>query len=359
MQKINKFKKILIINIFGIGDVLFTTPIIENIKMQCPSCEIGYIANKRTKMLLENDQRIDKVFVFDRDDFVVICKKSKIQYIKKCLDFIKQIKSYNYDCVLDLSLSTVMGLLTMLAGIKTRIGFNYKNRGFFLNNKIELKGYQDKHIVEFYGSLLEKIGIKMFKNKLNINISSDTKKWVESFLKEQKLDQSKILIGLVPGGGASWGKESSFKRWPAEKYAKIADNLIEKLNAEIILFGGAYEVGLCQGIADSMNNPVKIAAGKTNLEQFIAISGKCSLLILNDGGPLHMAVAAGARTVSIFGPVDENVYGPYPKEGHSVITSNVSCRPCYRNFRTAKCEHFSCLNNITVEDVMRKVEELL
>ena len=72
-----------------------------------------------------------------------------------------------------------------------------------------------------------------------------------------------------------------------------------------------------------------------------------------------MAVAAGAKTVSLIGPVDENIYGPYPMTGHGVVTKEIACRPCYRKFRRADCDHISCLRQITVDEVFKKVEEIL
>ena len=82
-------------------------------------------------------------------------------------------------------------------------------------------------------------------------------------------------------------------------------------------------------------------------------------MIVNDGGPLHIAVAAGVQTASIFGSVDETVYGPYPIGSHIVIKKEIACRPCYQRFRKAACGHISCLNQITVEEVLERIEEIL
>jgi hypothetical protein len=72
-----------------------------------------------------------------------------------------------------------------------------------------------------------------------------------------------------------------------------------------------------------------------------------------------MAVAAGARTASIFCPVNEKIYGPYPPQGHTIMTHDVSCRPCYRRFRRASCDHISCLARLSVEEAFQQVEGML
>jgi ADP-heptose:LPS heptosyltransferase len=167
------------------------------------------------------------------------------------------------------------------------------------------------------------------------------------------------VIGIVPGGGASWGKESRFKRWPLEKYAKLADKLIEKFSATTILMGDKSEEDLCSQVSAAMSRQPLMACGKTTITQFAALTQRCSLLIVNDGGPLHIGVAAGVKTVSIFGPVSEEVYGPYPIGNNAVITKEIACRPCYRRFRRASCDHISCLNQLTVEEVLERIKGVL
>jgi len=72
-----------------------------------------------------------------------------------------------------------------------------------------------------------------------------------------------------------------------------------------------------------------------------------------------VAVSAGVKTVSIFGPVDPQVYGPYPMANHTVVQKLLPCQPCYRRFRMANCGHISCLGELSVEEVYRKVQNIL
>ena len=143
------------------------------------------------------------------------------------------------------------------------------------------------------------------------------------------------------------------------KNIKLADKLIEKFCATIILMGDKNELDLCTEVSEAMFQRPVMACGQTTISQFAALARECSLTIVNDGGPLHIAVAVGAQTASIFGPVDEEVYGPYPKGNHIVISNQLACRPCYQRFRRASCEHVSCLNQLTVEKVLKSIEGVL
>ena len=354
-----KPERILLINIFGIGDVLFTTPLISNLKYHFPKSFIGYIANRRTAGFLEGHPKIDKVFVYDRDEYQNFLKKSRLDFFKKFLSFQREIKREKFDCVIDLSLNSFMNFLTWSCGIRTRVGFNYKNRSPFLTTKVRLDGYEGRHVVTYYLGLLEELGLDVHTRELEFPLKEQDLNWADEFLKRWGVSPKVRLIGLVPGGGASWGKDAVYKRWPPEKYAKLADKIVEKFSADIILLGDEKEVELCREVSGLMHHPPFTACGKTTPGQFAALLKRCTVNIVNDGGPLHVAVAVGARSISIFGPVDERVYGPYPAGGHSVVSKNLSCRPCYRRFRMAECGHISCLREINVEDVFGKVEEIL
>jgi len=353
-------KKILIINIFGIGDVLFTTPLISNLKVCYPDIKIGYICNQRTADILRQNSKVDQIFICDSHAYNEACQESKILAFKKMMEFLRQIRKEKFDISIDVSMSRFTNCVTWLCGVKCRVGFQYKNRNCFLHKKFPLKGYEDKHVVEYYLSLLEELGIPVKMRDLELNISQSDDDWSCQFLQKHLGGGGcRPVIGIVPGGGASWGKDAVYKRWSPEKYAKLADNLIEKFSATIILMGDQSELALCAQVDRAMMHASVLAAGETTIGQFAALARRCSLMIVNDGGPLHIAVAAGAKTASIFGPVDERVYGPYPPGNHIIIKKDLVCRPCYRRFRKAQCDHISCLDQLTVEDVLEGIKKAL
>lgn len=356
-MSLNTSKKFLIINIFGVGDVLFTTPMIRNIKLNDPAAVIGYVSNNRTAELLQNHPDVNRVYIYEKDDLTALWRTSKIKFFKAVLDLVHAIKKDDYDIAFDVSLNKYVGLLTFLAGVKIRIGFDYKGRGLWLTQKVKLFGYERKHVIEFYLELLEKIGIRVQERVMSLSVRSEDKKWAEDFLRTNNVGAGEKLVALIPGGGASWGTAAGYKRWSAENYAKLADKVIEKNHAKIILISDAHEAALAHEAASKMAAiPVK-AIGVATLGQFVALVSKCRLALVNDGGPLHVAVAVGVKTVSIFGPVDEIVYGPYPKKNHEVVIARIPCRPCYRRFRVANCTHRKCLRCISVEDVLEKIGE--
>ena len=351
--------KILIINPFGIGDVLFTTPMISNLRRAYPQACIAYIGNRRTADFLSRNAKINRVFVYERDEFFDIYKKDPLKFFKKWWVFVQEIRKQEFDVVFDLSLNSTFGFICRLCGIPKRIGYDYRGRGRFLTNQFPLEGYEGRHVVEYYLDLLRFMDIAVTHKGMEFFMTDLDEDWAKQWLKNQGIDSSKPVVAVVPGGGASWGDQAKNKRWPAQKYVELTDKIIAQCNAAVILMGDVKEEPMCLEIARLARFHLYSVAGKTSLVQMASLFKQCGLVIANDGGPLHVAVASGVRTVSIFGPVDETVYGPYPMEGHVVIKKGLACQPCYRRFRMSDCKHLSCLQELSVEDVFRKVNQIL
>lgn len=355
-------KKFLVINPFGIGDVLFTTPVIRAIKNTYPDAFIGYWCNERVAGLLRSNPKINVIFALSRGDIKKIYNKSRLEGISKSLSLLRKIKKEKFDTCIDLSLEHHYSLVAKLLGIRRRIGFNYKKRGRFLTDRIDLDGYNSKHVVEYYLDLLTNIGIKPQGYNLDLNVLEANKIKSKNLLRYYGVTNDDLLIGIAPGAGGSWGRDASLKHWPAIKFAQLANRIRDDFKAKIVILGDGSERPIADIIVNIMQHKSIDLVGKTTLEELAAIISNLGVLITNDGGPLHIAVALGVKTISIFGPVNDLVYGPYPQDAnhHIVLKSNLDCRPCYRNFRLDPCQrNKECLEAIEVEQVLEAVRRLI
>jgi len=354
-------KKILIINPFGIGDVLFTTPVIRALKESYPDSFIGYWSNSRVKPVLVNNPAVNKVFALSRGDIKKLCQESFLSGFWNLLKLIFSLKKGRFDICFDFSLDHRYSLLAKLIGIRRRVGFNYKGRGRFLTDKINLDGYSRKHAVEYYLDLLKFLNIRPQSNCLELKILAEDEIKAKDILSAGKIEEGDLVIGVFPAAGGSWGKDSGYKHWPALKFAQLADKLIDKFNAKIVILGDLSERRITDVVINAMRNKPLDLAGKVNLEVLPAVIKNCNLFVSNDGGPMHIAAALGVKTVSIFGPVSELVYGPYPEHrNHVVLKWDMPCRPCYNNFRLPVCgKDKECLKSISVDEVFEAVKKLL
>jgi len=344
-------RRVLIANIFGIGDVLFTTPLIATLRREFEGVEIDYLSNARTKDIVRDIPGVGGNFIYEKDDFSDLWRSSKAGFFKAVSRLFTGVRKKKYDAVFDFTLSREFGLFFALCGIRRRIGLDYKGRGMFLTDKIPLEGFEGRHVAEHYLDLLAPLGV--FSPVKEMRIIPDEKSSAEAgeYLKEK--GGPSPLVAVIPGGGASWGGHASRKRWQAEGFARTADILAENAFA-VAVMGDTSEQALCQSVAEKMKNDPVFVENNLDLGTYAALLARCELVLCNDGGPLHMAVALGVRTVSIFGPVDEAVYGPYPpSDRHRVITAQeLECRPCYGRFKLPECDKDNkCLADIRAEKV--------
>jgi ADP-heptose:LPS heptosyltransferase len=360
MRKNKKIKNILIINPFGIGDVLFSLPLTETLRNNFKDAFICYICNKRTRDILRSNPDIDEVTVFEKDEYRDLFKKSKKEFFGRFFGLLSGIRKKRFDLAVDLSMGHQYSFFLMFLGVPLRIGFNYKGRGRFLTHKLDFSGFENKSIAEYYMDILSLIGIERKREAgIKINTSEDDKNFVNDFLISRNMDNGKKTVCIAPGGGMSFGKNKiNFKRWDAEGFSRLSDMISENLGANVMLIWGPGEEGLIKEITDNTVHKPAVAP-PTTVTQMAELMRRSDVCVCNDAGPLHVAVGSGCRTVSVFGPSDERVYGPYPFEGHEVVTSKVECRPCYVKFKLPECDHRKCLKNIKPQDVFEAVKRIL
>ena len=351
-------KKILLINPFGIGDVLFTTPVIRALAEAFPGARLGYWCNERVQEVLKNNPRLARIIALSRGDLKKKFSVSAMSGVRSFWGLMSDIRREHFDISLDFSLEHRYSLVSKLCGIPERIGFDYRQRGRFLTHKFPLEGYRGKHVIEYYLGLLEALGISLSgAPRMELFLSQESRDRADQLL--GKADAP--FVGIACAGGQSWGKDARYKYWGAQKFAILADILARRHKAKpLILASKEEEAVSCQVVKGMQEEPLDLT-GRLSLEELCAVIAKLKLLITNDGGPLHIAVALGVPTVSLFGPVDERVYGPYPEsDKHVVVRRRLSCSPCYRDFRFAGCfNERRCLADITVEEVYQRAKELL
>ena len=356
---LEKFSRILIVNPYGIGDVLFTTPLIRKVRQAFGHCYLACLLGSRTREILEKNPNVDEIFIFDKGKF----DKSSLNIrFKMVFSLLSVLRKRHFDLMFDISNAPEYSFFAkVFLRIKTRVGFDYKKRGRFLTHRLKLTGYQDKHIIEYYMDLARFLGIKINNDKkTDLYLSSEDIEFSKTFLKSHGCVEGERLLCVLPGGGGSWGKDAIYKHWPKENFAQVSNQAFQLLGLKTLILGGPEEISLCKQLEHLINHNCINACLKSTLRQSAALMARCQVVFCNDSGPLHMAKSQGIKTVSIFGPVDEKVYGPYPLLSEDkVLTACVNCRPCYRNFKFTKCRQQKCLSEIKPEEAFEAIKARL
>ena len=334
-------KRILIVNVNWIGDVIFSTPFIKAIRDAYPDGYIACLLHPRCADILKGSPRMDEIIIYDEEGKHrgIIGKLMLVSYLRKL----------HFDIAFILHRSFTKAFLTFLAGIKERIGYPTKYRGLLLTRTIGMPE-EEVHKVEYFLGLARGTGIKVRESSYEFFVEDADRESMNKFLKRHGVTDKDRLIVLCPGG--NWGP----KRWPKKSFAKLADMLAAGLSAKIVLSGAKKDAVLVEEIRGMMKSIPVISCGLTTLKELGALLERADLVVANDSGPMHLAVAMKSNVIALFGPTSPGLTGPYGKGNYRVIWKTEECEvPCY----DVTCSDNRCMALITVEDVFEEAKKVL
>jgi 3-deoxy-D-manno-octulosonic-acid transferase/heptosyltransferase-1 len=341
---------ILIVKLSAIGDVVHTLPLLEVLRKNFPSARIDWVVEEEAGQLIEGHEGIDHVIISHRKSWQKRLLKLREQSaaLKEIVRFLKELRSHEYDLVIDLHGLFKSGILTGISRGKRKMGFTGGREGssLFLTEKPYYVDY-DQHALDRYlkGADYLKCSKDSWKGK--IPISRSDKETVDTFIREYGLKDEKFLA-INPM--ARW----ETKLWEPSKFSMLADRVQKELCCKVIFTGSKQDRGSIDKIIHGMSKKPINLTGRTSLKELAYLYSKCALLITTDTGPMHIAAAMGCPVVALFGPTAPWRTGPYGKV-HRVIRDETECSPCFKK----SCSHMTCMKNITAEKVFDTVKEFL
>jgi heptosyltransferase-2 len=340
-----EFKRILIVRTDRIGDVLLSTPVIKALRDGNPSAYISMMVSPYTKDIVEGNPYLDEVIIYD--------KESKHKSWQASFKFALNLKKKKFDLSLILHPTNRVHLVTYFAGIPKRIGYDRKF-GFLLTDRVKhTKQLGEKHELEYSLDLVRYLGIEPKDKNMFMPIKPDSEKWIEELFKQEGINKSDKLLAIHPGASCP------SKIWPNERFAEVADRLVEKYGFKVFVIAGPKDISLADNVLKHMHRSACNLAGKISVSQLASILKRCQLFISNDSGPVHIASAVGTPVISIFGRnqkgLSPNRWGPVGKKD-KILHKEVGCIECLAH----NCnKEFACLKAITVDDVLKVADEIL
>lgn len=262
------------------------------------------------------------------------------------IGLITEVRKQNYNLVIDLFGNPRSALVTYFSRAKYRVGYNFGWRKYCYNIIVTPRG-GEVHNTQFNLDAIRACDLPVVEPKIHLPVPQEAEQFAEQFYSDQKL-QDKTIVALNPAGG--WYT----KRWGIPKYAQLGDAIAKHYKATILLLWGPGERDEVERIAAMMTHPVVIAP-PTSLQQLAAVLKRCSFLITNDSGPMHIAASVGTPTVAIFGPTNPMLQGPYGNESEIIRNERLGCLSC--NFTACPIGN-PCMEELTVEEVFKAFERL-
>jgi heptosyltransferase-2 len=262
----------------------------------------------------------------------------------------REIQKHRFDIGLLLTNSFGSALHFFRAKIPERWGYNRDGRGWLLTKAVKHTSYEKPpHQLHYYLQLASKLGITPGQTKLHFTLADEDKSQAKSLLSSLNVNPENPLVILSPG--ASYGPA---KRWPTDCFSRLAGQLQEAFDAEILIVGAQDETGLAETIALPMTKKPVLLTGKTTINQLAGLIALASVFVTNDSGPMHLANALHTPVVAIFGPTDPDRTRPY-QEPAVVLKKEVPCWPCF--YRACPYEH-QCMTQITPEEVVQACQAI-
>lgn len=353
-------RRVLIVQPYGIGDLLFMTPVLRALRL-IPRVEIvDLLLGSRTEALVAANPHVDKIFVFDKDRFH---RQKFFQNLQDLRQLGRTLAARKYDLLLDFSARWEYGFWgKFFLNIPRRAGYAYKKHGFFHNIRLPiLQGFNRQHVTEYCCELAHLAGIEVQDKFLEFYPQAVDREAASAILQEKFFAYLQSYAVISPGGGESWGVDAHFKRWPAENFSKLIHQIQARAGFKgIVILGSDKEKELGQKIQQTCKIPAINFSGDLSLATAAAIVEKAKLFIGNDGGLMHLACSLQVPVIAFYGPVDPMVYGPYPPRSNhiAIYKENLACRPCYQRFRyNSACPTRECLQDISPEEAVAFLEK--
>lgn len=335
-------KRILIVSVNWLGDLLFLTPAIRAIRRAHPNSFIACLAPPRGLELLQGNPHLNEVIPVEETrgpgNLLVWWKR------------VGRLREGRFDTVFLFHRSFTRALAVRAAGIPERIGHWTWKRGWLLTTAVHPPRPDSVHKIDLFLRIVEAAGIRPDGRQYDAGLLPEDRAAAERIRSELGLKPKDRVVALH--AGANW----RLKRWPPKNFARAADELVGRYGVKVLFIGGQGDLPLIEGIVGRMKSRPLIAAGRTTFRQMGALLEQSSLLISNDSGPLHMGLAVGVPVVALFGPTDPKLTGPAHGACAVTLFGSIGCPvPCYQ----LRCPANLCMEQITVEQVLEAAGKFL
>ena len=330
-----------------VGDLVMATPALRTIRENNPGSHIAVMVRPQIRQVIQGLPFWDEVVEYD--------SKLLHRTLNKKFSVSRRLKKSAFRRSIILPNSFSSAAVSFLAAIPQRVGYDTNWRGFMLTQSISQPQENGKVVplsmVDRYLNICTHLQYPIPSRETKLCLSNGTRESANNFYQAWGIDRSRPLVSIIPG--ASFG---SSKCWPPENFAQVGDILIEKYDAQLLLIPGPGEEEISSRIESCMRHrPFNFVKEIIPLELLKAIINDSALVVTNDTGPRHFAVAFNSPVVVIMGPTDPR-YTDYDLEQTEILREELDCTPCH--LKVCPTDH-RCMRNISADRVITACEKFL
>jgi lipopolysaccharide heptosyltransferase I len=365
------FRKILLIKLSAVGDVVHTFPVLNKLRRRYPAAQIDWLVSSPIAEFLKPHPAINNILEFAREEWT---RPWRLTPLANSARLAARLRAAGYDLVLDLQGQLRSGLCARATGAPVRIGFGkpvarrWEEMSRKLPDEARKHAWQgaregswlaythyiplpslEVHAVDRYLAVGPMLGLDDGAADFSFPIPRAAADRIDALLHDHGIANAK-LVALAPG--TVW----ETKQWRREGFAAVARHFLQK-DLAVTLIGSARERALCDEVAALAPGAINLA-GETTLPELAALIRRSAIAVTNDSGPMHLAVALGRPVVSIFGPTYPVWAGPY-RRADVALRADIPCSPCYLR-QLSRCMYgHDCMREVTAEAVIERAEGVL
>lgn len=344
--QLNEIQRVVVRIPNWVGDAVMAVPALRELRRVLPQAHITLVARPGAADIFIDADFVDEVLVYDRLGLASAWNQSR------------QWRRRKFDLALLFQNAFEAAAMAFLSGASTRIGYGTDRRSFLLTHSLPSPAWKNERHESFYylnivaeleRLLAGKPGTETVEPRFDLYISEDRKRQALGLVHERGGRIDAPLTVICPGS-----INSRAKRWPAERYAELADRLAES-GSNVALIGSPGEMDVSNQVCEHARRQPIVLTGKTTVAEATAIISIADVLITNDTGPAHIGAALGTPTLVIFGPT--NPLTTYPlSDNAEIIRRAPDCAPCM--LRDCPIDH-RCMTAISPADVFERASILM
>ena len=344
-----KIERVVVRGTNWVGDAVMTIPALRELRRVLPKAHITLATRSSTKAIFDEADFLDDVLVYDRGP----------SGLGAVMHQIKEWRARRFDLAVLLQNAFEAALIGFCARVPARLGYSTDGRKLLLTHPITIPSWRsERHEVFYYLNIVAELekclgsesDIMSHVPDIGLTVSNERQKAARELLIANGAHLDRHLVALCPGS-----TNSRAKRWPAERFAALADKIVDDMKVDVVLVGSADELEVSRKVTELMRSTPVMLTGHTDLAQAIAVLSLADVLVTNDTGPSHISAALDRPTLVIFGPTEPATTRPYSNSAE-VIRQPPDCAPCM--LRDCPIDH-RCMTAISPDDVFARVSALL
>ncbi len=321
-------ESILVIRMSGIGDVLWTTPLLANLRLAYPTAHIAYVVRTASALVLRNNPDVDEVLLFEHES------------IRWQLGFLRRLRRRRFDLSIDLICSPATAIQSVVSGAHTRVGFDFRGRKWLYNHRLSAHAANHGHEAEFNLFVLQYMGIPLRTRALVWRIADDERERADGQWRALGCADNDAVIGIIPTGGYA------SKKWPLPYWMELVTLPELRERRFLVFWGNDIERADAEALAAHAPGRV-LAAPALSLRDTAALIDRCAAIVGNDSGPLHIATALHPPVVALYGPSNPKSQGPWGERATVLQADDIDAICC----RRTDCPDPVCMKGIPPQRV--------